>query len=92
MIKKTPGRAKAGTSARVKAQGQAGRQAKKVKGSKTRINNKQGYELTMKEIDALMKKGEENFSQKELDRLRTLAEAAGYYENTHELFRVPTSM
>jgi len=38
----------------------------------------------MKEINALMKKGEENLSQKELDRLRILSEAAENYEDTHK--------
>ena len=46
----------------------------------------------MKEVDALMKKGEENLSQKEVERLRILAEAAENYEHTHEPLPIPSSL
>jgi len=78
--------------ARLKPGGEPGRPAKKLKRSKKRIKNKEVYKLTMKEIDSLMKKGEENLSQKELDRLRILAEAAEYYEDTHEPLPIPSAL
>ena len=79
-------------NARSKPNGEAGRPAKKARQSKTRIQNKEVYELTMKEIDALMKKGEENLSQKEIDRLQILAEAAENYEDIHEPLPIPSSL
>jgi HTH-type transcriptional regulator/antitoxin HigA len=91
MIQKTR-RVKSKAKATFKPNGEAGRPAKKVKQSKTRIQNKEVYELTMKEIDALMKKGEENLSQKELERLRILAEAAENYEDTHEPLPIPSTL
>ena len=78
--------------ARVKLKGKTGKPAKKVKTGKTKIQNKEVYELTMKEIDALMKKGEENLSEKELDRLRILSEAAEDYEDIHEPLPIPSSL
>jgi len=57
-----------------------------------KIHNREVYELTMKEIDTLMKRGEENLSPKELERLRTLAEAAEDYEDTNEPLPVPSSL
>lgn len=61
-------------------------------GKKAVIQNKEVYELAMKEIDTLMKKGEENLSSKELDRLRTLATAAENYEDIHEPLPIPSSL
>lgn len=80
---------KVSRSRRVKRHGKARRSEKKIK---TKIQNKEVYELTMKEIDALMKKGEDNLSQKELERLGVLAEAAENYEDTHEPLPVPSSL
>jgi HTH-type transcriptional regulator/antitoxin HigA len=68
------------------------RVVKKTRTVSKRILSKEVYELTMKEIDALMKKGEENLSQKEMERLRILAEAAENYEDTHEPLPVPSSL
>jgi len=62
--------------ARFKPKDKAKKAAKKVKPGRTKIQSKEAYELTMKEINALMKKGEENLSEKELERLRVLAQAA----------------
>jgi len=76
----------------IKSRSVSGRRAKKMKTIKTMIQNKEVYDLTMKEIDALMKKGEENLSQKELDRLRKLAEAAENYEDTHEPLPIPSAL
>jgi len=76
----------------IKPHGTTERKAKRMKTIKTRIQNKEVYDLTMKEIDALMKKGEENLSQKELDRLRILAEAAENYEDTHEPLPIPSAL
>jgi antitoxin component HigA of HigAB toxin-antitoxin module len=76
----------------VKPDSETRRPVKKIKAARKRIQSKEVYELTMKEIDALMKKGEENLSQKELDRLRILAEAAENYEDTHEPLPVPSTL
>ncbi|HLG40476.1 MAG TPA: hypothetical protein VI461_12440 [Chitinophagaceae bacterium] len=65
---------------------------KKIKTGRKRIQSKEVYKLTLKEIDTLMKKGEDNLSQKELERLRILAEAAENYEDTHEPLPVPSSL
>jgi HTH-type transcriptional regulator/antitoxin HigA len=59
---------------------------------KKQIRSKEAYDLTMQEIDALMKKGEKNLTDKERMRLRTLAEAAEWYEDTHEPMPVPSSL
>ena len=75
-----------------KPKGETSRSVKKIKTSKNRIQNKEVYELTMKEIEALMKKGEENLSKKELERLRILAEAAENYEDTHEPLPIPSRL
>ena len=80
---------------KVKPNGETGQPAtkKKVKKSKkTKIQNKEVYEITMKEIDALMKKGEQNLSQIELVRLRAMAEAAENYEDIHEPLPIPSSL
>ena len=91
MIQKTH-MVKSKRSSRGKPQGETRRSAKKVNRSKNRIQNKEVYELTMKEIEALMKKGEEQLSRKEIERLRVLAEAAENYEDTHEPLPVPSSL
>ena len=83
---------KSGRNKSVKPGSETRRPVKKIKAARKRIQNKEVYELTMKEIDALMKKGEENLSQKELDRLRILAEAAENYEDTREPLPVPSTL
>lgn len=91
MIHKTrPIRSKSG--ARIKPNGKARKRANKLKTAKTKIQSKEVYELTMKEIDALMKKGEENLSEKELERLRILSEAAEGYEDVHDPLPIPSSL
>lgn len=59
---------------------------------KKQIRSKEAYDLTMREIDSLMKRGEKNLSQKELERLRSLAEAAERYEDTHDPLPLPESL
>jgi HTH-type transcriptional regulator/antitoxin HigA len=76
----------------IKPRGKAGKPAKKVKTGRTKIQSKEVYELTMKEIDALMKKGEDNLSKKELERLRILSEAAEDYEDIHDPLPIPSSL
>lgn len=61
---------------------------KKVKG---KIKSKAAYDLVMQEIDVMMKRGEENLSEKELDRIRSLAEAAELYEDTQHPLPLPES-
>lgn len=75
-----------------KSNGEAERPAKKNSQTKKGIQSKEVYELTMQEIDALMKKGEENLSQKEVERLRILSEAAENYEDIHEPLPIPSSL
>jgi len=65
---------------------------RRVKASRKRIQSKEVYEVTMKEIDTLMKQGEENLSPKEMERLRILSEAAENYEDTHEPLPLPSSL
>jgi HTH-type transcriptional regulator / antitoxin HigA len=91
MMQKTR-RVKPKAKVKVKPNGETGQPAEKVKTSKTKIQNKEVYELTMKEINALMKKGEENLSRKELERLLILSEAAEDYEDTHEPLPIPSSL
>jgi len=57
------------------------RPPKAVKKTLVKIQSKEVYKLTMKEIDALMKKGEKNLQPAELKTLRTLAEAAEAFED-----------
>jgi len=88
-------RARPKVKAKVKPNGEAGQPVTKTKvknSKKTKIQSKEVYEITMKEIDALMKKGEENLSQIELERLRTMAEAAENYEDIHEPLPIPSSL
>ena len=59
---------------------------------RAKIQSREAYELTMKEVDALMKKGERNLSQKELERLTVLAEAAENYEDTYKPLPAPSSL
>lgn len=57
--------------------------------SRNAIKSKEAYDLTMKEIDDLMKRGESNLSFIELKRLRILAEAAEQYEDTTDPLPLP---
>ncbi|HEV8283448.1 MAG TPA: hypothetical protein VGQ09_04020 [Chitinophagaceae bacterium] len=91
MMQKTR-RVRSKARARRKPNGKAGKPAKKMKIRRKKIQSKEVYELTMKEINALMKKGEENLSEKELERLRILAEAAEDYEDIHEPLPIPSSL
>ncbi|MBV4356124.1 hypothetical protein [Pinibacter aurantiacus] len=45
------------------------------------IKNDDTYDVAMHEIDALMKKGEDNLTQTEVERLREMAEAAESFED-----------
>lgn len=62
-----------------------------VKGKKI-IRSKEAYDVTMKEIESLMKKGEKNLSEKEMERLGALAEAAEAYEDKHDPLPLPESL
>lgn len=63
---------------------------KKKTATTLQIKTHEAYELTMAEIDALMKKGEANLSEKELSRLSKLANAAQLYEFQHEPLPMPS--
>jgi HTH-type transcriptional regulator/antitoxin HigA len=54
---------------------------------KMKIENEKGYNATMKKIDALMKKGENNLTNAEAEELRTLALAARAYEKS--IYTIP---
>jgi HTH-type transcriptional regulator / antitoxin HigA len=51
------------------------------------IKNEDEYNALMKKIDALMKKGEINLTDKEAERIRTMAIAAQAYEKS--IYTVP---
>jgi HTH-type transcriptional regulator/antitoxin HigA len=59
---------------------------------KIKIQTKEAYELTMKTIDTLMKRGEQNLSANELKTLSSLAAAAELYEDTFEPLPLPASL
>jgi HTH-type transcriptional regulator/antitoxin HigA len=54
---------------------------------KMKIENEREYNATMKKIDALMKKGEKNLTDKEAKEIRTLALAAQAYEKS--IYTIP---
>src|SRR5690606_22988290 len=54
---------------------------------KIKIENGRDYNATMKKIDALMKKRENNLTTKEAEELRTLAIAAQAYEKS--IYTIP---
>jgi HTH-type transcriptional regulator / antitoxin HigA len=60
--------------------------------NKQQIKTKEVYDLTMAEIDRLMKKGEKNLSATELSRLSNLAEAAELYEYQNEPLPMPSNL
>lgn len=60
---------------------------RKGKSDNYRIENEKDYNATMKKIDALMKKGEANLTDKEAEELRTLALAAQAYEKS--IYTIP---
>lgn len=88
-------RANPGSYARGKASGvkfsETKKQSVKTK-SKLTIKSKEAYELTLQEIDVLMKKGESNLSARELELLSILASAAEQYEDTHDPLPLPDSL
>ena len=59
---------------------------------KKQIKSKEAYELTLKEIDTLMKKGEDNLHVAELKRLNLLAKAVEIYEDTTDPLPIPTTL
>jgi HTH-type transcriptional regulator/antitoxin HigA len=61
-------------------------------GKSFRIGSEEAYELTMKEIDILMRKGEANLSAAEKKRLVELADAAENYEDTSNPLPLPASL
>ena len=89
---KTKRRANPQVKSPAKAVGVKKQRNKKQLKSKNQIKSKEAYDLTMREIAALMKRGEENLSQKELDRLRSLAKAAERYEDTHDPLPLPAKL
>ena len=79
--------------AKVNRRGKAGQPAQNVNsGKKVKIKNEEVYNVVMKEIDGLMRKGEKNLSPSELNRLRILADAAEVYEDTTDPLPLPSSL
>jgi HTH-type transcriptional regulator/antitoxin HigA len=60
---------------------------RKVKSDNYRIENEKDYNAKMKKIDAFMKKGEANLTDKETEALRILALAAQAYEKS--IYTIP---
>ena len=60
---------------------------RKGKSDNYRIENEKDYNATMKKIDALMKKGEANSTDKEAEQLRIPALAAQAYEKS--IYTIP---
>ncbi|WP_052273525.1 transcriptional regulator [Flavihumibacter solisilvae] len=56
------------------------------------IQSKEAYDLTMQEIDSLMKRGEANLTAGELKRLTVLAAAAEAFEDLHDPMPLPSSL
>lgn len=56
-----------------------------------KIETDRDYNATMKRIDALMKKGEDNLTSKEVCELRALALAAQAYEKSIYTIPAPKS-
>jgi hypothetical protein len=50
---------------------------------KFNIESKEAYDVTMREIDGLMKNGENNLTECEANELREMAEAAERFEDKH---------
>lgn len=61
--------------------------SRKDKSDDYRIENEKDYNATMKKIDALMKKGEANLTNKEAQDLRILALAAQAFEKS--IYTIP---
>jgi len=55
--------------------------------TKVKIENEKEYNATMKQIDALMKKGEKKLSNKEFKLIQNLASAAQAYEKS--IYTIP---
>lgn len=76
-----------------KRHGRAGQPAQNVTtGKKLKIKSREVYDVVMKEIEALMKKGEKALSLSELARLRILADAAEAYEDVSDPLPLPSSL
>lgn len=59
---------------------------------KIKIGSEKDYNAAMKKIDVLMKKGENNLTNKEAEELRTLALAAQVYEKSIYMIPAPKTL
>ena len=59
---------------------------------KMKIENEREYHVTMKKIDALMKKGEKNLTDKEAEEIRILALAAEAFEKSIYMNSAPKTL
>lgn len=57
-----------------------------------KIGNEKEYNATMKKIDALMRKGEKNLTEKEANQIRVMALAASGYEKTVYKISAPKTL
>jgi HTH-type transcriptional regulator/antitoxin HigA len=84
---------KSGVKPRTKSRGKAGQPVQETQtGKKIKIKSQEVYDVVMREIEGLMKKGEKNLNSSELTRLRILAEAAEMYEDTTDPLPSPSSL
>jgi HTH-type transcriptional regulator/antitoxin HigA len=83
-------RVKSKAAARIKPN--ATRKSIQKRPVKTTIQSKEAYELTMKTIDEMMQKGEQNLTAKELKTLGILAAAAEAYEDIFTPLPSPASL
>jgi HTH-type transcriptional regulator/antitoxin HigA len=63
-----------------------------TKSISSKIESKAQYNNVMKNIDAVMRKGEKNLSAKELLKLRAMAEAAEEYEDFYLPLKEPSNL
>lgn len=57
-----------------------------------KIENQRAYNATMKKIDALMKKGENNLTDEDAEQLRILALSAQAYEKSVHTIPAPQTL
>ena len=60
--------------------------------NRVKIKTEEAYDMVMKEIDGLMKKGEKKLNAAELNRLRILAGAAEIFEDDKDPLPLPSTL
>ncbi|GAO43011.1 hypothetical protein [Flavihumibacter petaseus] len=90
-IRKGTGKVTVSASRGVKKKSVSGKITKAAPKRKI-IISQEAYDLTMQEIDNLMKRGERNLNASERKRLASLAEAAESFEDQHDPLPLPSSL